>query len=309
MRLIFNILIVIGCIAFVLVHLDINEIISIFTDYSPYKILLLCFWFLLSFVFLGLRLHVLKPDQLSPSLCVKASFIGHCANSFLPARIGEGVKGVYLIKNSSLSATGAMTVILWERFADLNMLFLLMLLAAKLTFPIHVFYVCCIVLIVVWGFLSWIFLQRRKDPQWHLRIKNKWLKKLIGHLSTGISASVLMRVFFFSILVWAQFLIETMLIINWIAEENLNLRALMNVFILSAIALSIPFSPGSLGTFDAALVFSLGLHGIDPNRAMAVTMLIRVIQYIPIIITAVLITLMGGKKFRNTLQLAYFTKM
>ncbi len=83
---------------------------------------------------------------------------------------------------------------------------------------------------------------------------------------------------------------------------------MLNVFIISAIALSIPFAPGSLGTFEAALVFSLGRYGVEPNQAMAVAILIRVIQYLPLFITALIMAIVGGQHWRNTLTPAFSQK-
>jgi hypothetical protein len=305
MRLVLHISIVIGCLAFLFFNLDIHEMMSIFSTYPFYQILLLCVWFLLSFVFLGFRLHAFQPDRLPPFVCVKASFIGHCANSILPARIGEGAKGLYIAKNSKVSATGIVTAILWERFSDFNMLFLLMLMAVGLTLPAHFFWACFMVLSLVWGLLFGAFIRRRKDQHWPRCIKTKWLHEFIGSLSTGLSISVLLRVIVLSILVWGQFLLETIFVIKWIGGQNLNISALLNVFILSTIALSIPFAPGSLGTFDAAFVFSLKMYGVDPNNAMALAILIRTIQYIPVVFAAIILAFAGGKNFRNLLRPAF----
>jgi glycosyltransferase 2 family protein len=308
MRLVLNISIVVGCLAFLFFNLDIHEMISIFSTYPFHKILLLCIWFLLSFVFLGFRLHAFQPDHLTPSVCMKASFIGQCANSILPARIGEGAKGLYLAKNSKMSATGIVTAILWERFSDFNMLFLLMLMAVGLTLPAHFFWASFMVLSLVWGLLFWVLIRRSKDQHWPRCIKKKWLRDFIGGLSAGISVSVLLRVIVLSILVWGQFLLETILVLKWIGGQNLTVSALLNIFILSTIALSIPFTPGSLGTFDAAFVFSLKMYGVDPNNAMALAILLRTIQYMPVVFAAIILALAGGKNFRNLLRPAFSQK-
>jgi uncharacterized protein (TIRG00374 family) len=308
MRLVLNLSIVIGCLAFLFFNLDIHEMISVFSTYPFHKILFLCIWFLLSFIFLGFRLHAFQPDQLSPSVCVKASFIGHCVNSMLPARIGEGAKGLYLAKNSKMSATGIVTAILWERFSDFNMLFLLMLMAVGLSLSAHFFWACFMVLSLVWGLLFGVFIRRSKDQHWPRCIKTKWLHDFIGGLSTGLSISVLLRVIVLSILVWGQFLLETFFVLTWIGGQNLNVGALLNIFILSTIALSIPFAPGSLGTFDAAFVFSLKMYGVDPNNAMALAILLRTIQYIPVIFATIILAFAGGKDFRNLLRPAFSHK-
>jgi uncharacterized membrane protein YbhN (UPF0104 family) len=288
--------------------MDVHEIVSIIKAYPLYKIFLVCLWFLLSFVFLGLRLHALKPDLLLLSLCIKASFLGQLASSIFPARIGEGAKGLYILKNSTTAASAIISLILWERFADLNMLFLIMLLAAGLSLPVHLFQTCCALLFLLWAFLGSMFILHRANFPWNKRLKIEWLRHLTDHLFSGMRLSVMIRVFMFSVLVWGQFFIETYMAVNWIGNINLNFIQILNVFIISAIALAIPFAPGSLGTFEAAFVFSLGRYGIDTNQAVAVAILIRAIQYIPLFIAAFIMALAGGQKFKNTLMPAFSQK-
>lgn len=73
----------------------------------------------------------------------------------------------------------------------------------------------------------------------------------------------------------------TVLALIWVANLSINVWQALVVFLLSAFAAIIPSLPGGFGVFEAAVVFSLSLFGIEKEQALTIGFILHMIQYIP----------------------------
>jgi uncharacterized protein (TIRG00374 family) len=291
-----------GCIVFLYIHLDVTSIWEALLQYSPIKAVLLTLWFLSSFLFLGARLYVIGHGQIRLKDSISAVFLGFFANSILPARVGESVKGLYLKFVSKKLMSQIFTFVFWERFFDLNMLLILVALLSAVGDRSEYLFPIFALALVAWGTLLMVHIRYRDNDTKINKIRFPLLRKVIRHFSGKPDKSTLCKLIVLNIVVWAQFILEMLIAMYWVAGINLPLIGAMNVFIISSLAFAIPASPGGIGVYDAAIVFSMGIYGIPAADAMAFAILMRTIQYVPTLLIGCAMILAGGPSFREIIR-------
>jgi hypothetical protein len=298
-----------GCAGFLFYRLDLAATADALARFSPVKCGILSLWFLTSFVLLGGRIYAIGQGRMRLTSSIAAVFLGFFANSIFPARIGEGVKGLYLKLASKKSIRDILTLVFWERFCDLNMIFLvvtcLFITGDIAEFLAPVFFVT----VGGWAALAGIHLFFRNHSEKIQTIRRPWLQRTVRHLSGRPDAGTLLKLVFFNLLVWGQFVLEMLIGIYWVAGFTLPLSAAIYVFIVSSLAFAIPASPGGLGVYDAAIVFSLGKYGIPAGDAMAFAIMMRTIQYVPTLLIGCAMVTFGGAGLQEIFRPASARKM
>ncbi|RJP95712.1 MAG: UPF0104 family protein [Desulfobacteraceae bacterium] len=291
-----------GCIVFLYIHLDFASTWEALSQYSPIKSIVLTLWFLASFLFLGARLYVIAHGQIRLKDSISAVFLGFFANSILPARVGESVKGLYLKYVSKRLISQILTFVIWERFFDLNMLLIMVVLLSAIGDSSEYLLPIFALALVCWGVLLLVNIRYRDNDIKINQIRPPWLRKIVRHFSGKPDKSTICKLIAINIVVWAQFILEMFIAMYWVAGINLPLTSAMNVFIISSLAFAIPASPGGIGLYDAAIVFSMGIYGIPAADAMAFAILMRTIQYVPTLLIGFTMIIVGGTKLREIIH-------
>jgi uncharacterized membrane protein YbhN (UPF0104 family) len=139
--------------------------------------------------------------------------------------------------------------------------------------------------LVGWTVLGAVHLFFRKHPGSIPKIPWPWLQNSIRHLSRKPDKALILKLGAANLLVWAQFILEMLIAVYWIAGFDISPANALNVFVFSALAFAIPAAPGGAGVYDAAIVFALGKYGIPAGDAVAFAILMRAIQYVPTLVT------------------------
>ena len=96
-----------------------------------------------------------------------------------------------------------------------------------------------------------------------------------------------------SILIWCIYLLNVYLVLKAF-QFNLSLSQVLAVLVISSLALSIPSAPGMIGTFHAAVKYTMvDLFGYSTNDGNSVAILIHAYGYI-------LLTLLGAYYFMKS---------
>ena len=75
------------------------------------------------------------------------------------------------------------------------------------------------------------------------------------------------------------------------------------VFILSALGMAMPSTPGAVGVFEAAIVFGLNhLFNVDKELALAIGLLIHMMQYIPTTAAGLVVLARSGLSLKSIRQ-------
>ena len=195
----------------------------------------------------------------------KIQMIGYFANYTLPLRVGELLKSVLLGEKSNISKSYVFGTIVIERFLDMFLLFL-MILVALLISPVSSIdntplykYLLVVSIVLCLFFLLFKILKV---------IQIKFLQDLISNFILAYE-KMNFKQFIYSnllgVIIWIIYWINVDIIFQAFGV-NVDWYQSLLVLIVSSLTLSIPSLPGALGTFHLAVKLTLSsLSIIDEN--------------------------------------------
>ncbi len=225
--------------------------------------------------------------------------IGYMANDVLPIRMGELVRAHVLGEQENVSKTATFATIVVERIFD----GIVMLLFVGVVLLLHlvpaspelesIFRIAGI--LVVGALLA--FLAVALSPG----VVNRVLDLVLSGLPINVAARAEPNLRRFltglGVLQSPIGMAATLLlsILAWLCEAgmyfilalgfpgiNLPYHAMVLNTAVANLATMIPSSPGYVGTFDAASVFTLGLYGVDPAVAFSYTVALHLALVVPV---------------------------
>ena len=72
----------------------------------------------------------------------------------------------------------------------------------------------------------------------------------------------------YPILLWIIYFLGTLFFFMYAVDFNLSFKDILELFIFSTIALSIPLVPAGLGTYEGIVVLILSHHGVSKENAL-----------------------------------------
>lgn len=271
----------IGLCWYALSHLDLQALGRSFERYSLPGTIGLALWISSCFVLLATRLWVLCARRVPWAVCLKTSLAGFFLNNVSPAALGEMGKVFYLKRSRTASGLEGLEVVFWERFADVN-LFLVLLLGAIAQSGINrITLLPAIGVVLVWVFLlmHWI-----RPAVAHKALSlvpyapaRRFLASLLDKLSTRGRPAFLLLLLALSLPIWLHQFLELLGLVYAVGGLSLSLAESYVVFVMSIAGLAMTLAPGGMGTMEAALVFSLGLCGIEAEAALALALIWRTV--------------------------------
>ena len=262
-----------------------------------YLYLILAALFLWLSVFIrGLRWKYLFNSDNSPSInfLYKAEMIGYFGNNILPLRLGEFLRSYIVGKEYSIPKSYVFGTIISERLLDMfSLAFLgfIMLISYPLDNSIKekIFFICFISCVIILIIYLLIFKFRN-----HLH-KNK-ITDIIYKVFDGILSirrDYLFRIILYSALIWLIYLLDVYFM-QKAFQFNLSWNQILTILVISSMALSIPSAPGMIGTFHAAIKFTMvDLFSYSINDGNSFAILMHAYGYI-------LLTLLGAYYFLSS---------
>lgn len=243
-----------------------------------------------------LLLRSLKPIPFAPLF--RTVVIGYAANDILPLRIGEIVRAYFLGQQEQVSKAATLVTIVVERIFDgLTMLTFIVAtsfwlhfgdpqLASRIQLVGGVFILAIATLAVLAGMpqraqaLADFFLRRL--PSVALRDKLAGLtRSLLEGLGVLRSPADSLAVYALSILAW---LCETGMYI--LIALGFSITLPWPVFLLAAafanLAATVPSTPGYVGVFDAPIVGTLTVFGVNQSVATSYTLVLHAALFVPV---------------------------
>ena len=281
-------------------RIDPHALLRAAARFSPWMLALALVYTGCMYLAPALRMRFLSHNALNRATAYRALILCLGVNNLVPARLGELTKLAYLRTRGGLSLEHASTVVFWESFLDLNALGACALMSFAVlgegALPLPLF----ALLLLIWAGLGLCI--AREDiggrlvsalPLGRFRpLAADALARLRRQSSPGfLAAGAAWTVFF-----WMLGLGHFALVLNGIAHLNLGIFQLLSVFMAGVFAANMPSSPGALGVFEAAMVAALTWNGVEPEAAVAGTLVLRVFQYLPSTLAALWI--MGREGIR-----------
>lgn len=224
--------------------------------------------------------------------------IGYMANDILPARMGEVVRAYILGEQAQVSKAATLVTIVVERVFDgLAMLtfvvvasFLLNFADDTVTARIRLVAVLFIVAILALAILAGMprraerigdFFVRRL-PSESLRDRaTRLMRSLLDGLGVLRSPADSFIVFVLSVVAW---LFETGMYV--VIAIGFNIVLPFPVFLLACAFANLvtiaPSTPGYVGVFDAPIIYTLTLFGLDQNLATSYTLVLHATLILPV---------------------------
>ncbi len=249
------------------------------------------------------KLLLIEDKQTSMTNLFSATSIGYMANNLLPARIGELVR-VYVLgeKEEIDKGTVFASLVLDRLFDGLSVLFILLATLFTLHLPGDDAEIRSALMtggyFTVAGFLGivafLVLLKKKTVTTLHFaavllkpfspRLAEKVIP-LLGSFIKGIRLSSRPSIFLglvaSSVLIWAFAIWPIDLALHSFGID-LPLTASLFIMVPLVIAVLVPASPGSVGTYDYACVMALMALGISKETAVSVALVIHAINIFPI---------------------------
>jgi len=221
----------------------------------------------------------------------RAELMGYFGNNVLPLRLGELMRAYLIGREWNLSKSYVFGTIVLERILDtLSLVFFAFLLI--LFYPLEeslreyiiwgggIFLVAIMILIII--------LHRIKSIRINHKILNA-LKDIIEGL-LSINKKVYFPVIVTSLFIWGIYYLDVFLL-QYAFGFDLSLAQVLMVLVLSSLALAIPSAPGMIGTFHAAVKYTMvDLFGFASHDGNAFAIFMHAYGYI-------LFTLLGAYYF------------
>ena len=257
-------------------------------------------YFLLATIFLwgsvwlrGIRWKWLFNDSASPSVAslYRAELIGYFGNNVLPLRLGEILRAYIVGKENNLPKSFVFGTVVLERLMDMFALIFFGIILLFL-YPFEEGWVGdyilkggSVILIIIFALIIIRRFKLKSTENKILRIFNQIMDGLLSIRKKSIIPVVIS-----SILIWSIYLLDVHLI-QKAFQFNLSWTQSLAILVISSLVLSIPSAPGMIGTFHAAVKYTMvDLFAFTPNEGNSFAILMHAYGYI-------LFTLLGAYYF------------
>ena len=241
----------------------------------------------------GLRWKWLFKESSSPSVSslYRAELIGYFGNNVLPLRLGELLRTYIVGKENNFSKSFVFGTVVLERLMDMLALTFFGIILLFL-YPFEEEWISdyllkggVAILIII---LTLTILSRFKSNNTNNKFLSILNQILDGLLS--IRKQKVIPVVISSLLIWSIYLLDVYLI-QKAFQFNLSWAQTLAVLVISSLVLSIPSAPGMIGTFHAAVKYTMvDLFAFTPNEGNSFAILMHAYGYI-------LFTLLGAYYF------------
>lgn len=253
------------------------------------------FWLVSQVLFMILRLWFLleKPGAPGFPTVAYAISVGHAVNTFLPATAGNVLKAILLTRdptNRSYTVMKGTGTLIADRLVDILSLLVLVLISGayrvtnvRMPKPPDSWPFIATAILGLSALAVWWALRRRTSAvvRWLTEIRSG----LTGLLRPGVGVS-----FLFSLASWSS---EALCASALASYQGLSIDFGQSMFVLLVLnlAVAIPVSVASLGTFEASVVFALTTLGLSTASALAVASVHHLLQYAAISLCALVTTI------------------
>lgn len=241
----------------------------------------------------GLRWKWLFKESASPSVSslYKAELIGYFGNNVLPLRLGEILRAYIIGKENNLSKSFVFGTVVLERLMDM----LALTFFASILFFLYPFEEGWVSKFILKGgvVLSIVILTLIIISKLTIKTTENKLLRILIQIMEGLQSIKKQRIIpvvIASILIWSIYLLDVYLI-QRAFQFNLSWTQSLTVLVISSLVLSIPSAPGMIGTFHAAVKYTMvDIFAFTPNDGNSFAILMHAYGYI-------LFTLLGAYYF------------
>jgi hypothetical protein len=241
----------------------------------------------LSMIFGAARLGYLSRGTVRPWIAAKAQSLSILILYLLPSRASEIVKPLYLSDHTELTFSKALALVFFERLSDLFIMAAAIILAvfsltegrlhAMLPYWIGIG-LCILVLVTLLVRAPGLFTRLIDLLPW--KRPAAILHGFLQDAHTTLNPRSVPGILALGVLVWTSSFLTVFAFLWFTGSHSITPGNALIVFLASTLGLVVGVAPGGLGTFEGAIVLSLGLFGYGVGEALALAIGMRLSSYL-----------------------------
>lgn len=250
-----------------------------------------------SIFFHGARTRALSGYRINLLTGANSTVLAQAGNTILPGRLGEVAK-IGALRLAGLPLGDTLRVIFLERLVDLNLCASLVLILLGqympsrwplFVIPLALSWAVLLVFLLHPDLLAGLMRSLGQRLPWpRLRA---WLDRALGALLRSTTGRQLSDLVAYSLLAQAFYLLASGLVIRYACNVDLPWLPIFSATCAGMLSLAVPATPAGLGVYEAAMVWVLGLYGVNAERALVAALVTHAIQVLPMLPWAGLIIL------------------
>ncbi|MDY6864031.1 MAG: lysylphosphatidylglycerol synthase transmembrane domain-containing protein [Thermodesulfobacteriota bacterium] len=272
---------------------------AVFKKVKYFYLILILFLTVLSYYFRAVRwYYLMRPlKSIRISSLFSATMIGFMANNILPARLGEVFRAYIIGRKENVKKAASFATIILERIFDATILsFFLLFTLFFFTPPEWVkkgsYIFICIYFISLTYIIALVF-KTESTFSFSLffiklfpkKLKNR-LTELLNSFTLGLgilkSINHLGIVFILSFIIWL-FCILIIQVLFFSFSLHLPFYAAFVLLVFVSMGITLPSSPGFIGTFQYFCIITLTLFpDVSKEAALSYSILFHASQYVPV---------------------------
>lgn len=260
---------------------DIDKLIHIMSSYSYYGIFFTVMMILLSDIVYSYRWVYLSDNQCKFIPAFESIILSTALNLMLPMKLGEISRIAYLKKMYNMTINNSVSLIIIEKFFELNLLAITSILATMLILDNN--YVSNIGYGLLLSSIAFIFLLKSNMlfsiiNYIPIRFLQIYIRKIFRFINKGFTYRRLSNTFLITLLIWITYFLTKYIFFIYVAGFDLSINQIFVIFVISVIAFSVPLTPGAIGIYESSLVFILTFYGIDKESALLSAISLRILD-------------------------------
>ncbi|HMM38439.1 MAG TPA: lysylphosphatidylglycerol synthase transmembrane domain-containing protein [Desulfovibrio sp.] len=279
-----------ACVVYSLWNVDVSRILSALAAFHVLPLFISLLLAAVIFLLQGIRFRAITGPRATLAQTTMTCVLGNGLNSIFPARLGELGKALYLKRHAGIPVRESLGLIFWERFADLNMILLLAVLASYVSGKEFFWLPLAVGLAGIWLGVAAIILFPAMRGFIPRLIPVQGLRDIcadmLAHFAAITTPAFLLRLVSLSALTWTMLAATFAYIVNEVTGLG-GMAMILTVYVASSLSFLIPSSPGGLGLFEATMVFAFEWYGINKEAALTIAVLLRLTQCVPTVVIAI----------------------
>lgn len=289
-----KIFLILGITISILFNFDVTLLFKSINFKMLMSILKVQVFIIMSMVFSSVRYSLLINNRvLKIKYIFKAIVLSSGLNFFLPVRMSEFFRPLYLNKGLGISISSSISALFLEHVIDLIILGMLSLFGISMIL-IHIdtntyFTLTFVLLLFVVLFPYFERLLLSIVSRIKIKFITEFIKRCIIHIAKCIREGTFYKAFSIGILSWGLSFAMVFSFIKLVGSIQLDLKGSLFVFIAVMVGGAIPVFPGGLGTYEGAAVFALKTFGYGTDEALVLAIGLHISQMFFVMVSAIII--------------------
>lgn len=240
----------------------------------------------------------------------ESTVLGLFFNTVLPFRVGDIIQGVMISKKTNIAKSTTLATVVMERFVDLFPPIIFIIIGSFfITLPKEISIVLSIVVLSTLV-LCLIFL-RKVGPyviNWveNLKFTSGVIGKIVNFLKNFFlvvinmkMSTMLFKVMPLTLILWSGYSIGMFLICLALGIKLPSIFAGFLIQAITALSVTIPSSPGYVGTWEFMSIIALSIFKVDRTKSVSFGLLSHILGMIPVVVFGIVYVIKEANLIKN----------